>query len=121
MSVKQKEMDAVLSYLKMEIGWYYYKIEYTKDEERQIEEIRKIKKRTTKEVKILDNDSIKVVVTSKAKESVGNDSFKVFGHAQQDVTTIQPDLRPVVPIINQDKPTKAEKKKITQWDKTSDE
>lgn len=113
MSVKQKEMDAMLSYLKMEIGWYYYnKIEYTKDEERQIEETRKIKKRTTKEAKILDNDSIKVVVTSKAKESVGNDSFKVFRHAQQDVATIQPDrLRPVVPIINQDKPTKAEKRR----------
>ena len=48
MSVKPKEMDAVLSYLKMEIGWYYYKIEYTEDDEKRIEEGRHVAKKATK-------------------------------------------------------------------------
>ena len=38
--VSTAEIDAVLSYLAMEIGWYYYHHEYTQKDERSIEELR---------------------------------------------------------------------------------
>lgn len=42
MHVKAKEMHAVLSYLKIEIGWFFYKILFTDDEKVEIEERRKM-------------------------------------------------------------------------------
>ncbi len=71
MSVKQKEMGAVLSYLKMEIGWYYYNIKYTKDDEQQIEKSRKVKE-TKKVPKVPENDPIKVLLVSEEpKKQIG--------------------------------------------------
>lgn len=49
--VYQDEVEAVLSYLMMEIGWYFYQINYSKDEENQIESQRKLRERKTKEKK----------------------------------------------------------------------
>ena len=42
MIVKAEEMDAVLSYLTLEIGLVYYKIPFTKDDKDQIEKRRKV-------------------------------------------------------------------------------
>ncbi|XP_046443102.1 uncharacterized protein LOC124193377 [Daphnia pulex] len=49
--VYQDEVEAVLSYLMMEIGWYFYQINYSKDEENQIESQRKLRERKAKEKK----------------------------------------------------------------------
>jgi len=42
MHVKAKEMYSVLSYLKIEIGWFFYKILFIDDEKVEIEERRKM-------------------------------------------------------------------------------
>ncbi len=49
MDVKPQEMDAVLSYLKLEIGWIYYNIPSTAKEKNQIEDLR----RMTRKMKML--------------------------------------------------------------------
>ena len=41
------EIEAVLSFLKMELGYYFYERVYTKEEEREIEQ-RRIKREPTK-------------------------------------------------------------------------
>ena len=47
MDVARSEMNAVLSYLKMEIGWYYYNMQYTTEDENRIRDIRTIERRET--------------------------------------------------------------------------
>ena len=49
MDVKPQEMDAVLSYLKLEIGWIYYNIPSSAKEKNQIEDLR----RMTRKMKML--------------------------------------------------------------------
>lgn len=54
MDVRKEEMDAVLSYLAMELGWYYYHKEYTDQDERDIEKRRiQRKKRKRRAAKTL--------------------------------------------------------------------
>lgn len=39
MDVPGSEMNAVLNYLTMEIGWYYYHIKYTKAVEKKLKNL----------------------------------------------------------------------------------
>jgi len=76
MDVPGSEMNAVLNYLTMEIGWYYYHINYTKEEEKRIEKsrLRKIepsqKKGRGKKVQNTNNPTSAIPNNANAKNPV---------------------------------------------------
>lgn len=60
MDVKPQEMDAVLSYLKLEIGWIYYNVPIKAKERNQIEDLR----RMTRKMKMLMKMKKKEILAS---------------------------------------------------------
>ena len=118
--VYHDEVEAVLSYLMMEVGWYCYQINYTKDEEDQIECQRRLRERKIKKEKKnqqVEKGSTKSGVTKQNRNIASLNQSSLKASASGGLQISKPNESQASPSIDTKRITKLK----TRWDKSPEQ
>lgn len=116
------EVEAVLSYFMMEIGWFCYQINYTKDEEDQINSRRRLRERKIKEKK--NQQVAKAKGPSKLGISKLNGNIVSLDQSSPPKASVSCGLQTPKPSVSQTGPSvdmKRISKLKTRWDKSPEQ